>query len=80
MTEPTPWHDSPWVLGIGLCPACGKVRYISRRDARHRRRQLGGKGLRPYRCHGYWHLGHLPRSVRHGLLSKAEAYRDRATS
>lgn len=54
--------------------ACGKVGYLCRRDAKHIARQLGHRGLSTYRCpdSGYWHLGHLPKRVIAGEMSRDE--------
>lgn len=39
------------------CPACGKVSYLSRRDARRSARVLyPGRRMRTYRHLGRWHL------------------------
>jgi hypothetical protein len=41
----------------GQCPVCGKVRYLSRREAREAAaRAHPGQRMRAYRCGGYWHL------------------------
>jgi hypothetical protein len=58
-----------------LCPDCGKRCYASRKQARAAERDLRGRGhyldrLSPYRCGDWWHLGHLPRSVRDGIRSR----------
>lgn len=49
------------------CPDCGKLRYLSRRHARARARVIkDGTHMNAYRCGDFWHLGHLPPSVRTG--------------
>ena len=56
----------------GECPDCGKVRYLSRRDARRavaRMKGNGGKARHAYRCGDYWHLTSRPAVV-------VTAYRD----
>jgi hypothetical protein len=56
--------------------ACGKVRYGTKREAKRRiRRFLGRKGrLNAYRCPTglAWHIGHLPRPVTTGEISRDE--------
>lgn len=44
-------------LQLGLCGACGRARYGSRRQARHAARVAApGVRLRAYRCGNAWHL------------------------
>ncbi|WP_433476531.1 hypothetical protein ACQPZP_05450 [Spirillospora sp. CA-142024] len=44
-------------LQLGLCGACGRARYGSRRQARHAARVAApGVRLRAYRCGRAWHL------------------------
>ncbi len=54
------------------CPDCGKVRYGSKAMAKaSARRMKHRKGkLNAYRCGAFWHLGHLPDDVRHGVISR----------
>lgn len=56
------------------CEPCGKRAYDSRATARAVAKTIPGDHMTAYRCptgNGY-HLGHLPRSVVHGLSSKAD--------
>lgn len=58
-------------LPTASCPMCGKVRYLSRKQARDAARRLRGSGhLNAYRCGEFWHLGHLPDPVRAGRWSR----------
>ena len=55
------------------CPDCGKVCYLSRKDARRAATQVTGRRhgskLRVYRCGRYWHLTSQPTAT-------LTAYRD----
>ena len=45
-------------LQVGMCGACGRARYVSRREARYAARLASpGTRLRAYRCGTSWHLG-----------------------
>ena len=67
-------------------PKCssGKIGWASRKGAKQFNSQVtrrGGDRLRPYlheEC-GYWHLGHLPRAVRQGIVTAAEHYSTKTT-
>jgi hypothetical protein len=60
---------------VGRCPVCGKLRFYSRQQARRFvRRVLPGELYSFYDCGGFWHFGHLPRSVRNGHLSRAHLW------
>ena len=55
------------------CLSCGKVRYVSRKDAKKERRRFRGSGMNVYPCpvnRDFFHLGHLPPAVVHGLISR----------
>ena len=55
------------------CTGCGKVSYLSRRDAKKERRRFRGSGMNAYPCpenQNVFHLGHLPPAVVHGLISR----------
>lgn len=61
--------------------SCAKNGYDSRSHARkelNRMRGQGmrGEGLRPYKCLScdFWHLGHLPRSVLKGRMTRRDIY------
>lgn len=61
-------------------PSCGKIPYLSRKDARrdsHRRVVPAAGRMRAYRCENcpYWHVGHLPWLVRKGELTATQFYR-----
>jgi len=54
---------------IGYCEAHGKQLYASRESAKSVIKQMREPGMRAYPCEthdGHWHIGHLPRAVRHG--------------
>lgn len=52
---------------MGICPECGKVRYLYRNHAKRVARLLyPGDHLSAYQCGDYWHLGHPPRRVVRG--------------
>lgn len=52
--------------------ACGKVRYVSRREARAAAREQRRFGrMSAYQCGASWHLGHLPKNVIKGKADRA---------
>lgn len=57
---------------LGECPSCGKKSYTSKANAKRERNRLGFRDLHLYRClgSGYWHLGHLPKSVLKGRVGR----------
>lgn len=57
--------------------ACGKVAYLTRRDAARARRRFSARSIRPYKCAscGLWHLGHLPQAAVYGLAAANDVYR-----
>jgi len=58
-----------------ICGTCGKRAYLTRKAARNARRQLPNRGgTSVYPCGGYWHIGHLPRSVRQGRANRHDIY------
>lgn len=59
------------ISDAGRCQ-CGKIRYLSRKDARQVARSLSRAGLNAYECAGYWHLGHLPPIVRRGRATRED--------
>lgn len=64
-------------LFMTTCPQTGKRVYTSRGRARTARVRVGDRKLNIYRCDacaGY-HLGHLPRIVVAGELTRGEACR-----
>lgn len=57
------------------CTHCGKRSYMTKHTARQARKLTSGHGLNVYRCDsGYWHVGHLPESVRRGRVTRREIY------
>ena len=68
MTKPRPKE-----LYVGLCPACGKRRYASKSDARNAAKDLG-ETMSAYQCGTYWHMGHLPRTVKAGLTDRRDLH------
>lgn len=70
---------------LGLCPACGKKIYPSKKAAKAaaRAKHPGDRQLVPYPCRSKspkrptpppWHFGHLADEVKRGPLSRAERY------
>jgi hypothetical protein len=59
--------------GGGSCSTCGKLRYLSRAAAKAAIRSFPGKPthMRAYACGNYWHLGHLPKSVKKGRVPRS---------
>ena len=53
-------HQAATLRNLGSCPACGKIRFESRRDAKADAARQAGVGgpqqLRAYQCGDYWHL------------------------
>ena len=60
-----------FIPDLGRC-ACGKVRYRSRADARRFARKRNMRGLNAYQCGETWHLGHAPRAVKRGDMSRSD--------
>lgn len=61
--NPQPESRAIW----STCPRCGKRRYPTRRVARRQARRLyPGDRLSAYPCGTFWHVGHLPDSVKAG--------------
>lgn len=61
--------------GQGRCPACGKVRYRTRKEARAAgRRHLPGVHVSAYECNNFWHIGNLPRPIVEGLDGRQNIY------
>ena len=57
------------------CADCGKVRYVSRKDAKKERRRFRGSGMNVYPCpanRDFFHLGHL---LRRGFMASSAATR-----
>lgn len=71
--------------GGGYCPPpCGKFRHTSRKAARLAERKLRARHGRQdtFPCRltpGIWHLGHLPKAIKRGLISRDIYRRRRAT-
>lgn len=59
-------------IALGTCGLCGKYAYETRAKVKSRARLQAGQKLNIYRCGDYWHMGHLPQSVRNGALSKTD--------
>ena len=55
---------------------CGKRSYHDKGDAKTVRRTMGDKGIGVYRCpiSGGWHLGHKPRLLIRGRISRDDIY------
>lgn len=61
--------QSTKVISQGICPleTCGKVRFLSRKDAKIAAKRLfPGDHLNAYECDGWWHFGHKPERVIRG--------------
>lgn len=57
------------------CTGCGKVSYLTRRDAKKERRRFRGSGMNAYPSPenpNFFHLGHLPPAVIHGLIGREQ--------
>jgi len=65
---------------IGSCPATGKRAYLTRRAAKRAIRDLDSS-MHPYPCDhcGFWHMGHLPKAVRSGRLTRSDYYERQTT-
>lgn len=59
---------------------CDKVRYITKQAAKTAVRRLQRRDrrvgrLHAYRCDaGFWHIGHLPKDVSTGLITRDEIF------
>lgn len=72
-SKPKQWIDD-WPL-VERCPACGKLRYLSRAAAKKVAKRLpptDGVRMGAYACGDYWHVGHVPTAVRRGETSRTE--------
>lgn len=58
---------------VGTCGECGKRSYPTRDQAR-KASNAGqpSEHMSAYRCGDYWHVGHLPKAVRTGEVSRAQ--------
>ena len=63
--------------GVGRCP-CGKIQYVSRKNAKKVARFANLQGLTAYQCGDFWHLGHLPKVVSRGRVSRDKVARSTA--
>lgn len=64
-----------YIPGGEPCPTCGKKSWLTRADAKAMARRIpGGRSLSAYRCGNYWHLGHLPRPVATGALTRDDIH------
>lgn len=70
------WEQT--VTAGGRCP-CGKLRLLTKADAKKvLRRMKGRKGrMHAYECDGgvegaasYWHIGHVPKDLKKGAASR----------
>jgi GH24 family phage-related lysozyme (muramidase) len=54
---------------------CGKIRYLTKSHAKAAVRRMKGRvgRLNAYRCPaGFWHIGHLPKDVTKGRISREQ--------
>lgn len=68
--------------GGDRCPDCGKLRYLTRAEAKRiaRRVPKDHRGrLSVYRCGDFWHLGHLPKGVIAGAFTRGDLAESRAS-
>ena len=63
------WEQT--VSASGRCP-CGKVRLLTKADAKKvLRRMKGRKGrMHAYECMGFYHVGHVPSDLKKGAASR----------
>lgn len=64
-----------FVMAGERCPApCGKVRFLTKGDAKKKiRRMRGRKGrLHAYPCGDFWHTGHVPTVLKRGEVARAD--------
>lgn len=56
------------------CPSCGKVRFLSKADAKKTIGRMKGRNgrMHAYRCGDFWHLGHVPSDLKHGEVTRAD--------
>lgn len=60
--------------GAGSCPTCGKLRFLTRAQAKKTTRRMKGRRgrLHAYRCGDFWHIGHMPTAVTTGRLDRTQ--------
>lgn len=65
------------VMGGARCPDCGKVRFLSKADAKHAAKRVQHRDgrLNTYACGEFWHLGRLPAAVTKGLATRDDLNR-----
>lgn len=61
---------------IAHCGSCQKYLYACKADAKRMIRGNPEKGLSAYECEYMpgWHIGHLPRVVQEGRITRSEYY------
>lgn len=71
-------HHTGVASGGTPCPTCGKRRFLTKADAKTVARQMKGRRgrLNAYRCGDFWHLGHLPKPVARGRLTRDDLQRE----
>lgn len=61
--------------GGARCADCGKIRFLTRKAAKHAAKNLNRRRpghLNAYQCGEFWHIGHLPAAVIAGNRTRAE--------
>lgn len=61
---------------VTWCSTHGRKAFL-KQDAKRLIRQLGGNGMREYRCDvlpNLWHAGHLPQAALYGRKTVSEVY------
>lgn len=59
----------------GFCPTTGKLKWSTRGKAKQTARRVNpGEHMSAYRCSAckWWHIGHLPRGVVDGVVTRSD--------
>lgn len=54
----------------GDCPACGKERFQTRKEARRAGKRIRSRHLNAYQCGDFWHYGGLDPSIIQGRMTR----------
>ena len=63
---------------VGTCHTCGKLCFLTRKDARmYLRKSFPGEKMSIYPCGDYYHFGHTPWGIKRGITDRRSWNRER---